>query len=111
MKQDIGPGWHWLVFSGFREYVNGAVLEDDIFLPPTLNWIGNVAAMRTDETHFYVNIMIPAGEVTDLKVNIDTVGRAMSNALKTLETFRTCSCLVGKPCDLHKPLASSEEPE
>ena len=56
-------------------------------------------AARLDGTDFAVHIQVGMGEFSDPRV----VGSRIQIGLDTLESYRTCSCVVHAPCKMHKP--------
>lgn len=97
-EQLKGPGWHYLRLYGPSVDEIGHELEDGTYYEPTFQRNFQLVGMRSDGTHFCVNIMFEKDVELEL---LRKVGAAFVNGIMSLETFRACECLVGKRCEQH----------
>lgn len=80
------PGWHWLVLGGGLDYKDGGYKI--LF-----------AALRSDGTFIESKTVRLPDECRSVEGKIR---EAIETALKSLEEFRTCICVVGSPCEKHR---------
>jgi hypothetical protein len=73
-------------------------MEDGTYYPPTFKRSFQICALRSDGTYFSINVIFEPDVDRDL---LKKIGTQFKNSLETLETFRTCECLLGKTCEKH----------
>lgn len=92
------PGWHYLRLFELVVDEIGHELEDGTYYEPTFKRNFKLVGIRSDGTHFQVNITFDKDVDLDL---LKLVGAKFVNGIMTFESFRTCKCVVGKPCEKH----------
>lgn len=100
----IERGWDHIDLSAFTQDEYG--WEDPKtkeWYPPTSTWMANITARRSDGQFFYVMVKVSDEEKKRPDL-LHIVTETIRAGLDHLESFRTCDCVAGRPCDFHKRL-------
>lgn len=116
--------WHLFgTNQGFKED-KWPGMVDRVPTEPTFDWVGMVTGQRrSDETCFYSRVRIPKSAISPRerwnqiwtqgsgdKIELSHLMSIIGNSIEFFNSFSTCECKVGKPCEHHAELGHAGDP-